>query len=41
MPEKDIYNNIASNIGLEKFKIKEKKSNKLKNISQITLTSVL
>ena len=41
MPEKDIYNNIASNIGLEKFKIKEKKLNKLKNISQITLTSVL
>ena len=41
MPEKEIYNNIVSNIGLEKFKIKEKKSNKLKNISQITLTSVL
>lgn len=41
MPEKDIYNNIASNIGLEKFKIKEKKSNRFKNISQITLTSVL
>lgn len=31
MSEKDIYNNLKSNIGLEKFKIKEKKSSKLEN----------
>lgn len=41
MPKKDIYNNLAENIGLENFKTKQKKFSKIKNTLQVGLTSVI